>query len=87
VLSDPQGATFAVFTPIAQPPAHEGQARVGDASWHELLTTDLDGAFAFYSELFDWHKTDAMDMGPDGTYQMFGQGGGPSVGGMYTIKP
>jgi predicted enzyme related to lactoylglutathione lyase len=42
-------------------------------SWHELATTDPERAWDFYSALFGWEKRDAMDMGPLGTYQMFGR--------------
>lgn len=39
-------------------------------------------AFRFYQELFGWEKTESMEMGPAGTYQMFG-GTGASMGGVY----
>jgi predicted enzyme related to lactoylglutathione lyase len=39
-------------------------------------------AFAFYEATCGWKKTDAMDMGPEGVYQMFGWPA-PSVGGIY----
>ena len=52
----------------------------GNVGWRELRAGDLESAFAFYSGLFGWKKTQAMDMGPMGTYQVFeiegGQGGG-----------
>src|SRR5580765_5780556 len=49
VLSDPQGAAFAVFTPLPTsgddvPPG----GAVGDFTWHELATTDPEAAFDFY---------------------------------------
>jgi predicted enzyme related to lactoylglutathione lyase len=85
VLQDPQGAAFAVITMTQNPPVSDAMPPVGDFSWHELATTDAVAAWKFYSQLFGWKATDAMDMGPMGTYQMFG----PmtrSVGGIYT-KP
>lgn len=85
VLQDPQGAVFAVFTPEQAPPEMEGPPGVGCFSWHELATTDLDAAFDFYRELFGWEKTDAMEMGEAGTYQMYGWGD-VTLGGMYN-KP
>jgi len=85
VLQDPQGAVFACYTPENPPPGHEGPPKVGEMSWHELLATDWEAAWAFYSELFDWNKTDAMDMGEAGIYQMYGQGE-QSFGGIFT-KP
>lgn len=83
VLRDPQGAVFAVFTPLEAPPAAAGDAEEpGRFSWHELTTTDHQAAFGFYAELFGWEKTDAMDMGEMGTYQMYGHGE-RTYGGMY----
>jgi predicted enzyme related to lactoylglutathione lyase len=86
VLADPQGAMFAVFTPLTTSPAHDGPPNVGEFSWHELATSDLSAGFAFYEELFGWSKTSAMDMGGGATYQMFGKGEVP-VGGMYATSP
>jgi uncharacterized protein len=86
VLADPQGAMFAVFTPIADSMANPGAPRLGDFSWHELMTSSESDAFDFYAKLFGWRKTSAMDMGEMGTYQMFGLGEEP-MGGMYTIPP
>jgi len=81
VVADPSGATFAPFTPqtpmeLNEPP-HQGEF-----SWHELATTDQAKALEFYQELFGWEKTEAMDMGPAGVYQMFGFAG-KSMGGIY----
>ncbi|MBV8909884.1 MAG: VOC family protein [Gammaproteobacteria bacterium] len=80
VLSDPQGATFAVFTPkVGQaPPSAPAQ---GGFSWHELATTDVAGALRFYGDLFGWRKGPGHDMGPMGVYQIF-EHGGTQVGGM-----
>ncbi len=83
-LKDPQGATFAVFTPIGGDGEDEAPA-LGDFSWHELITTDWPAAFAFYQQLFGWEKTEAMDMGPMGVYQMYGRNG-KTLGGMFN-KP
>ena len=38
-----------------------------------------DAAWSFYQQPFGWEKTESMDMGPMGTYQMFGWEG-KSVG-------
>jgi predicted enzyme related to lactoylglutathione lyase len=80
VLADPQGAAFAVFQPNAEQPGGDGTG-LGEFSWHELYTTDPVAAYTFYSTLFGWEKTTAMDMGAMGTYQMYGQAG-KSYGGM-----
>jgi hypothetical protein len=81
VLADPQGATFAVYTP---PP---GDSIPGpDAfSWHELATTDYQAAWKFYQAMFGWQHTSSEDMGPLGVYFMFGVGGVP-MGGIFN-KP
>jgi predicted enzyme related to lactoylglutathione lyase len=87
VLRDPQGATFALFESSREMPmpGREGDAAVGEFSWHELATTDGDAAWAFYRALCDWKPTTAMDMGPDGKYQMFGRNG-VELGGIYNRK-
>jgi len=84
VLSDPQGATFALFTPGGGPPPG-AEPPQGGFSWHELATTDLLGALRFYGELFSWRKGRAHDMGPQGVYQMFEHAGNP-VGGMCNVQ-
>lgn len=81
LLKDPQGAVIAVYTATTWRPA-PAEAPLGDFSWHELSTTDLDAAWSFYEELFGWEKIDAMDMGPQGIYLIFGQNG-KQIGGMY----
>ncbi len=87
VLSDPQGAMFAVLEPAEDSSggagANGGTPPVGGFSWHELATSDYEAAFQFYQELFGWEKDAAHDMGGDlGTYLLFSHGGG-QVGGMY----
>jgi predicted enzyme related to lactoylglutathione lyase len=86
VLADPQGAAFAVFTP--QPVPGDGMppgGGVGDFTWHELATTDLDAAVSFYSELFGWSKGAAHDMGEMGVYQLISVDG-QDVGGIYKAR-
>ena len=83
-LFDPQGAAFAAFTPApSSMPRNAGEPGLADFSWHELATTNWQAAWDFYSKLFGWQKTSAMDMGPQGTYQMFGLDG-RVLGGMYS---
>jgi predicted enzyme related to lactoylglutathione lyase len=53
VFADPVGAVFGVW----QPRAHKGAGivnEVGTYSWSELITTDVDGAKAFYAAVFGW---------------------------------
>ena len=82
-LNDPQGATFAVMTPFPTEGNLPDPSDLGSFSWHELLSTNWQTAWDFYSRLFGWHKTDSMDMGALGTYQMFGLNG-QTLGGMFT---
>jgi predicted enzyme related to lactoylglutathione lyase len=85
ILSDPQGAVFAAFTPNRAATGDTATA-IGDFSWHELYSTDWESAWTFYSTLFAWEKSDAMDMGPGGIYQMFGPEG-KMFGGMSNKGP
>jgi predicted enzyme related to lactoylglutathione lyase len=89
ILADPQGATFAVFKAAQEMGSDSDFApKVGEASWHELTTTDHVAAFDFYSKLLGWEKTSEMDMGPGGTYQMFGEkANSRPYGGMYNFMP
>lgn len=87
VLADPQCAIFAVYRSASgEQGGHDGEAQVGEFSWHELATTDHEEAYGFYRELFGWQKTEAMDMGPAGTYQMYGRVEDRSLGGIFN-KP
>jgi predicted enzyme related to lactoylglutathione lyase len=83
-LQDPQGALFAVSSQEER--SHYAEPQLGDFSWHELLTTNWHTAFDFYAKLFGWEKMEAMDMGPQGTYQIFGTGG-RQLGGMFNPGP
>ena len=85
VLADPQGATFAVYTPPG--PAPDGTALAGgpgEFTWHELATTDYAAALSFYVELFGWEKGPPHDMGAMGVYQIISQNGA-QVGGIYNL--
>lgn len=85
VISDPQGAAIAIFTPKAGPSQPEHVPNVGEISWHELTTTDHKAAYDFYQKLFGWDKTGEFDMGEMGSYQTYGRND-QSLGGMFT-KP
>jgi predicted enzyme related to lactoylglutathione lyase len=87
VLTDPQGATFAVYTPPGAPPDgadSAGGGGPGEFTWHELATTDQGAALDFYVELFGWEKGEAHDMGGM-VYQLI-QVGGAEVGGIFTLQ-
>ncbi len=85
VLGDPQGATFAVYKSVGDEAMPDRPADVGEFSWDELAAANYETAFDFYSDLFGWAKTDSMDMGEMGMYQMYGRNG-TTLGGMYN-KP
>jgi predicted enzyme related to lactoylglutathione lyase len=73
VMSDPDGAVFAVMTPDG-PYQPESDPELLGFSWHELFSKDWRNADEFYTELFGWKPTQDMDMGPElGTYHMFGR--------------
>jgi predicted enzyme related to lactoylglutathione lyase len=85
VIKDPQGAVFAILDPENARPEPTGVPPIGTFSWHELATSDNEAAFAFYSALFGWDAITRMDMGPIGTYLIYGWNG-QQRGGMY-ISP
>ena len=62
-------------------PVLVGSEPAGEFIWEELLTTDTDGARAFYSEVFGWAAKD-MNMGEMGTYTVFSSGGKDRCGAM-----
>jgi predicted enzyme related to lactoylglutathione lyase len=84
VLQDPQSAFFAVYAPESDPEHIGDRPELGDGSWHELMTPDPEAGFDFYSTLVGWEKTTAMDMGENGTYQMYGVPG-CELGGMMIL--
>jgi len=86
VLADPQGAALAIFTPIAGATKDQAAAKRGEFSWHELATTSLEDGFRFYQALFGWDLMEDHDMGPLGTYRIFGRNG-VQLGGMFNKPP
>ena len=82
ILADPQGAMLAAFRGSQDMAREDSDPEPGDVSWHELSTTNHEGAFDFYSDLFGWEKQQAMAMGEAGFYQMYGLGE-KMLGGMY----
>jgi predicted enzyme related to lactoylglutathione lyase len=85
MMQDPQGAAFYIYEP-SNDPGPEAAAEVGEASWHELMTTDAPAALTFYSEVFGWQPSEAMDMGALGKYHMFNRPHG-MIGGMMNKPP
>ena len=87
VVGDPHGAAFVLFKGMSEmPPVELAPEASGNIGWHELHAGDRASAFAFYSGLFGWTETQAMDMGPLGIYQIFATGDA-AVGGMMTKMP
>ncbi len=85
IVADPQGAALAVYTSAnpSPPDAPDAPSPIG---WHELYANDGDTAFDFYAGVFGWVKKDAMDMGPMGTYQMYGTAD-KTLGGIMNRPP
>jgi predicted enzyme related to lactoylglutathione lyase len=82
VIVDPQGAAFGVHG-SSTAPQPESAPETGEFSWHELATSVAPGAaFGFYAALFDWDLMAEHDMGPMGTYLVFGRNG-RQLGGMF----
>jgi uncharacterized protein len=72
VVGDPQGVEYMLFQPGTQyAPPRLAQNEVGNVGWHELMTTDWEKAWEFYSSHYGWEKDYAHDMGPMGLYQTF----------------
>lgn len=86
VMADPHGAVFMLFKGNGPAPAPVPGGTPGHVGWHELQAGKLDAAFTFYAEMFGWTKSDAIDMGPAGTYQLF-TAGGDAIGGMMNKMP
>ena len=86
MVADPGGAAFYLLTPRPredEPPSSPADPDApGLVSWHELYASNGEKeAFAFYSGRFGWETMEEMDMGPMGSYRIFGADGVP-FGGM-----
>jgi predicted enzyme related to lactoylglutathione lyase len=85
IVADPQGAAFGILQPEPMEGGGAGnafdQGKAGHGNWNELMTTDPEAGFGFYSALFGWQKSRAVDMGEMGTYQLFSHDG-TDIGGM-----
>ncbi len=53
IFTDPQGAAFCVWKPL-QHLGVERRDEPGALSWCEVVTRDVEGAQAFYAEVFGW---------------------------------
>jgi predicted enzyme related to lactoylglutathione lyase len=86
MMKDPQGAAFYIYEPASSEYPPEAAAEIGEASWHELMTTDAPAAMTFYSQVFGWQPSEPADMGPIGMYYMFNRPHG-MIGGMMNKPP
>jgi predicted enzyme related to lactoylglutathione lyase len=80
VVSDPQGAAFALFTDSTGT-NHEEPATppTGTFCWEELMTHDPEAATKFYMDLFGY-GIQMVDMGPTGTYRILKRGDRQTAG-------
>ncbi|HEX6049648.1 MAG TPA: VOC family protein [Gemmatimonadaceae bacterium] len=85
VLADPFGAAFAAYKPD-KANREETVPKVGEFSWHELMTTDYKAAFEFYQTLFGWELASDEDMGELGIYRVYARNG-RQLGGMFNKGP
>jgi uncharacterized protein len=60
--------------------------QAGTVGWNELSANDEQSAWPFYSDMFGWTVETTMDMGPQGKYRIFKNGGAP-MGAMMTRDP
>jgi len=84
VVGDPQGGAISLVQPPQPMQAHDPE-KPGEFTWRELITTDHEAAFQFYSQLFGWRRSRDLDMSGTGNYLIYGDGT-RDLGGMYT-KP
>lgn len=85
VIGDPQGAVISLYQPESEVgPRDLGQP--GELQWHELYTSDVEAAFAFYQQVAGWERMGEVDMGPMGSYLLWGRDG-RQLGGMMKLPP
>jgi predicted enzyme related to lactoylglutathione lyase len=89
VIADPGGAVFEIW----EPDGFAGAERVnepGTLTWNELGTRDIEGAKAFYGEVFGWvadeHELQRADGGPGPAIYVEWLLDGRDVGGMMDIS-
>jgi predicted enzyme related to lactoylglutathione lyase len=87
IIRDPQGGMLAIFTSKNNADGGwDGTPRPGHFSWHELMTTDIDGALRFYKGMFGWDKIEEVDMSPGERYLEYGLNG-KMFGGIFKRRP
>jgi predicted enzyme related to lactoylglutathione lyase len=83
IIADPQGAVISIFKPASAMTLHDA-SKEAEVCWNELVTSDTAAGFKFYAEIFGWKTLQEMDMGPMGTYRVYGIGD-KQLGGMMNI--
>ncbi len=87
MVADPQGNPFYVMRgSVDKISTSFAPDKNGHTAWNELVTSDLDGAKAFYPDVFGWTLGGVMPMGEAGDYQ-FIEHGGRQIGGMMQVPP
>jgi len=85
-VTDPTGAAFALWKGAEGDRDYADTTPVGDWYWNELWTDDDKKALDFYTRILGF-DTEAMDMGPIGTYHLLKTGGVPVAGLMKSTEP
>ena len=82
-FKDPQGGVFGAYQPYGDGFSTPVDWKPGRLSvcWNELISNDVAGSTAFYTEVFGW-KAQNMEMGPGFEYTMFSTPEGLQVGGL-----
>lgn len=92
LVSDPWGAPIYVMTPTPPPDNPDAQSDVFSVDkarhvrWNELWTSDAEGAFKLFGDVFGWHQAGEMDMGPMGKYR-FLHHGDTAIGAVGDAQP
>ncbi len=79
VAADPSGAYFSPFKGLSAADSIPPASRAGVFTWHELMSTDIEKAKPFYTEIMGWELGN-MDMGEVGMYWLFKAAGNDVAG-------
>ena len=85
-VADPTGAVFWLWHGAMGDPEDRPQIPMHTWYWSELITPETDVAAAFYERAFGY-TSEAMDMGPFGTYTVLSQGDKARAGIMKPEQP
>jgi predicted enzyme related to lactoylglutathione lyase len=86
-VEDPQGAAFTLFRgSLDYRPLRPPAGTPGTVGWNELSANNEQLAWPFYSDVCGWTLDSTIDMGPNGIYRIF-KNGGPPMGAMRTRDP